>query len=319
MTIIFQRYNGSEWVTEPTSDGGGGASNHASLTNLSWLNSRHEGTAVKLAGFDASGEAAYYPVVELANPTAEVGLSAVVGTALTAMRSDAAPALDQGISPTWTAAHEFEEDVTVTKEFTASSGTGLAIDAVLNANPGSSSSAGYYALRSVLNQTSSNAITGGNFVGYLGGTNLGGTGLVNKAVAVRAQNYGLGVGGQATTQIGLEAACWGNVACTVGEQRMVAVTNPSSNWTITTLYGLYVASLTRGATNYAIYTGTGQVRFGDDVNTTAQYSVDGTQVVTNQQAAIADVATGGSATAAANATAINLILARLRTHGLIAT
>lgn len=40
-----------------------------------------------------------------ANPTAIVGLSAVNGSASTYMRSDAAPALDQAIAPTWTGAH----------------------------------------------------------------------------------------------------------------------------------------------------------------------------------------------------------------------
>lgn len=43
-----------------------------------------------------------------ANPTAEVGLSAVNGAATTFMRSDAAPALDQSISPTWTGDHTFQ-------------------------------------------------------------------------------------------------------------------------------------------------------------------------------------------------------------------
>lgn len=42
-----------------------------------------------------------------ANPSALVGLAPVNGVALTAMRSDAAPALDQGISPTWTGNHIF--------------------------------------------------------------------------------------------------------------------------------------------------------------------------------------------------------------------
>lgn len=42
-----------------------------------------------------------------ANPSAQIGLSAVNGSATTAMRSDAAPALDQGITPTWTGAHIF--------------------------------------------------------------------------------------------------------------------------------------------------------------------------------------------------------------------
>lgn len=42
-----------------------------------------------------------------ANPTASVGLAAVNGVAVTAMRSDAAPALSQAIAPTWTAQHIF--------------------------------------------------------------------------------------------------------------------------------------------------------------------------------------------------------------------
>jgi len=40
-----------------------------------------------------------------ANPSASVGLSAINGSAATAMRSDAAPALDQSISPTWSGTH----------------------------------------------------------------------------------------------------------------------------------------------------------------------------------------------------------------------
>ncbi len=42
-----------------------------------------------------------------ANPSASVGLSAVNGVATTFLRSDGAPALDQGIVPTWTGAHAF--------------------------------------------------------------------------------------------------------------------------------------------------------------------------------------------------------------------
>lgn len=43
----------------------------------------------------------------VANPTALVGLSAVNGTASSAIRSDGAPALDQTIAPTWTGNHRF--------------------------------------------------------------------------------------------------------------------------------------------------------------------------------------------------------------------
>jgi hypothetical protein len=44
---------------------------------------------------------------DLANPTATLGLTAVNGTATTAMRSDAAPALSQAIAPTWTGSHTY--------------------------------------------------------------------------------------------------------------------------------------------------------------------------------------------------------------------
>lgn len=44
-------------------------------------------------------------LMTFANPTAQVGLTAINGSALTAMRSDAAPALNVGITPTWTGAH----------------------------------------------------------------------------------------------------------------------------------------------------------------------------------------------------------------------
>lgn len=49
-----------------------------------------------------------------ANPTSSVGTSAVNGVASTFMRSDAAPAINQGISPTWTAAHQFNFPSTAT-------------------------------------------------------------------------------------------------------------------------------------------------------------------------------------------------------------
>lgn len=48
----------------------------------------------------------------LANPTATIGLTAANGSAASAMRSDAAPALDQGIAPTWTGSHTFALAVT---------------------------------------------------------------------------------------------------------------------------------------------------------------------------------------------------------------
>lgn len=49
-----------------------------------------------------------------ADPTGVVGLVAVPGSAETGLRSDSAPPLDQGIAPTWTAAHIFTNAVPIT-------------------------------------------------------------------------------------------------------------------------------------------------------------------------------------------------------------
>jgi len=54
-----------------------------------------------------------------------------------------------------------------------------------------------------------------------------------------------------------------------------------------------------------------------EVNTTGAYSVDGTQVVSNQGAAVSD-ASGGATIDAEARVAINALLARVRVHGLIA-
>jgi hypothetical protein len=52
-------------------------------------------------------------VTGLATPTAKVGLTAVPGSLLTAMRSDGAPPIDQAITPTWTGLHTFNAGLTV--------------------------------------------------------------------------------------------------------------------------------------------------------------------------------------------------------------
>lgn len=49
-----------------------------------------------------------YPTVPVgANPTAVIGLTVVNGSAVTFMRSDAAPPIDQSITPTWSGPHIF--------------------------------------------------------------------------------------------------------------------------------------------------------------------------------------------------------------------
>jgi hypothetical protein len=59
-----------------------------------------------------------------ANPTASVGLTAVNGAAATFMRSDAAPALDVTIAPTWSGVHTFSNTTD-----SSSTGTGAIVTA----------------------------------------------------------------------------------------------------------------------------------------------------------------------------------------------
>lgn len=63
-----------------------------------------------------------------ADPTASVGLTPVTGAALTLIRSDGAPQLDQGIIPSWTGIHDFAvkiTHVTTTSAMTFESNTAL--------------------------------------------------------------------------------------------------------------------------------------------------------------------------------------------------
>jgi hypothetical protein len=63
--------------------------------------------------------------------------------------------------------------------------------------------------------------------------------------------------------------------------------------TVTSQYGLYVESLTGASSNYALYTNTGLVRFGDDVSTAGSLTVAGT-VIHSQSATPASAAASGT-------------------------
>jgi hypothetical protein len=98
----------------------------------------------------------------LANPTAKVELTAVNGSAATAMRSDGAPALDVSITPTWTGAHTFSALLTANLGLNVSGAplsitvAGSVVGFVIQDGNG----IGWY-------QGNNNAI---NFVGYNNGT-----------------------------------------------------------------------------------------------------------------------------------------------------
>jgi len=65
--------------------------------------------------------------VTFANPTSKSGLTAQNGSAVTYMRSDAAPALDVSISPTWTGKHIFQFSSGQTYAFNYSTWGGLSV------------------------------------------------------------------------------------------------------------------------------------------------------------------------------------------------
>lgn len=85
------------------------------------------------------------PITGFANPSATAGLTAVNGTAKTAMTSDSAPAISQAITPTWTGTHTFSNAITVNGAGTSlkggvtvnapSSGNALTANSVAGARP----------------------------------------------------------------------------------------------------------------------------------------------------------------------------------------
>jgi hypothetical protein len=67
-----------------------------------------------IASLDSSGDVPLAQIPPLgANPSVTIGLTAQNGTAVTYLRSDGAPAINQGIAPTWTARHIFNQDIQV--------------------------------------------------------------------------------------------------------------------------------------------------------------------------------------------------------------
>ncbi len=63
-----------------------------------------------------------------ANPTASVGLTAVNGVATTYLRSDGAPALDQGIAPTWSGIHTFQTNLIASLAYGAAGQEAIRMD-----------------------------------------------------------------------------------------------------------------------------------------------------------------------------------------------
>src|SRR6185312_4313225 len=82
------------------------------------------GVTVVYVGIISASNSSLPPLAStaFANPSGSIGLTAVNGTAVTAMRSDAAPPLSQAIAPTWTGNHTFNP-TTGTSTFKAAAAT----------------------------------------------------------------------------------------------------------------------------------------------------------------------------------------------------
>lgn len=105
-----------------------GGLSKATLTAGSNITITNGNGTITIASTGGSGTAA--------NPTASIGLTAVNGSATSYMRSDAAPALDQAIAPTWTGQHTFaagtittSKPLTITQTWNASGVTFVGMDA----------------------------------------------------------------------------------------------------------------------------------------------------------------------------------------------
>lgn len=162
----------------------------------------------------------------LANPTALVGLAAVNGTATTAMRSDAAPALDVTISPTWTGRHVF-----------APSGGGTP-NLTINANSGTT---GYSSFTGTINLGTS----GGDYpaIGYNWVPATGGAGNANYAISDFASRVRFGLGG-----VQIQTAASGTAGNSITFATTLSV-NQSGAVTIAAPSGGNQALTIAGATN----------------------------------------------------------------------
>jgi hypothetical protein len=95
------------------------------LTSADWLgfdgkqNALNGTGLVRMTGttvaYDNNNYALASNIPTAANPTATLGLTAINGTATTFMRSDAAPALNVGIAPTWTGLHTYSRSLSGTE------------------------------------------------------------------------------------------------------------------------------------------------------------------------------------------------------------
>jgi hypothetical protein len=205
---------------------GFGTIGDASITDLAWT--KITGVPGSFSGF--------------ANPSVTVGLTAKNGSATTAMRSDAAPALDVSIAPTWTGVHTFT-NIILGNSITLSGGAcQLSVAGPVGLMSGGS-----------VSSTAVNLIWSGTAASSI---NIG----VN--AQIRGGNIASVDARAIMAQSGTAAAAY-----TASNVTGVYIQSPvkGAGSTITSLYGMYIENQSGGATSYAIKTNSGIVEFGDIV------------------------------------------------------
>ena len=162
---------------------------------------------------DVFGQEKMVASFALASPTAKVGLVAVDGSAQTAMRSDAAPPIDQTIAPTWTGLHTFDGNAVVN----ANAGNALTTNAV----------AGSYGL--VINGSSTTGQSLG--LSVVAGTNNSDYGLqfVNNTSTLTLMR----VYGDASWRLGHDGNAGNNPSLTGSATGNVTINAPSSGNALT--------------------------------------------------------------------------------------
>lgn len=123
------------------------------------------GGAVKFLRADGAWTVPAYPTVPVgANPSVNVGLAVINGVAATFMRSDAAPALDQGIVPTMTGLWTFQQSL---GSFSA---TGNPMMKVVNTNAAAQTPVDFFSNTATLTGRIRNDFAGNmNYVSLLSG------------------------------------------------------------------------------------------------------------------------------------------------------
>jgi hypothetical protein len=203
------------------------------------------GTGLSMAGTTINAAASTF-----SNPSATIGLTAINGSASTAMRSDAAPALSQAIVPTWTGAHTWSALGTFNLGLSAS---GATVDLNNNSNFNTNINTGSSGTVSIGSTTGAASIT--QRVGT-GNFSLDGVGASTYTIAPSTTTGTIAVGGTAQT---------GTI--TVGSSTAAQTLN------LGTGSGASTINIGTGATAVTINIATGDaagtIKIGDNTGTTS--------------------------------------------------